>query len=277
MAAEFIVRFSFRDITTTADSSSYFTRRWYRAHPPIRNALGFREREVFSIKKLGTFRIAIIGDSFTYGQGILEEERFSNLLQVELNKESAHYEVLNFGQPGAETDDQLVILDELVFPLAPDFVLLQWFVNDVELSKSNRPKAIRLIPSDFAHSWLHAHSTLFYLINRQWTSFQGKIGLTERRVENMTRRFDDPASEESLAASAALEALFLRLKEKKIATGMILFPMMVNTDGDPEEYPLGFLMDRVLTICQAQDIPCLDLRPVFAGIPPQLKIVGKPP
>lgn len=265
MAAEFVVRFAFRDITTTADNSSYFARRWYNLHPPVRNELGFREHEVSRVKIPDTFRIAIIGDSLTYGQGILEDERFSNLLQDELNRLAGRYEVLNFGRPGAETDDHLRILDEVVLPLAPDFVLLQWFINDVELFESSRPKAIRLIPSDFAHSWLHAHSALYYLIYRQWAALQGTLGLTEKHVDNMTRRFEDPDSEESLAASAALENLIRRLKEQNIDAGMVLFPMMVDVDGDPDGYPLGFLIDRALAVCHEQNFQCLDLRPVFTG------------
>ena len=265
LGAEFVVRIAFRDIGTTADNSSYFARRWYSVHPPARNSMGFREREISTAKPPDTYRIAIIGDSFAYGQGILEEERFSNLLQDDLNSSPGRYEVLNFGRPGAETDDHHRILDEVVLPLSPDFVLLQWFVNDVVILKSGRPTAIRLIPSDFAHAWLHAHSALYYLIHRQWLSLQGKLGLTEQHVDNMTRRFEDPDSEESLAASVAFEHLIWRLKEQGIPAGMVLFPMMVNVDGDSDAYPLGFLMDRVLAICQARAFPCLDLRRVFAG------------
>ena len=40
---------------------------------------------------------------------------------------------------------------------------------------------------------------------------------------------------------------------------------MVDVNGDSDGYPLGFLMDRVLAVCDVQDVPCLDLRPIFAS------------
>jgi len=265
LSAEFVTRFAFPDVSTTADGSSYFSQRWYRLHPPQHNELGFREGDVSSFKSPEAYRIAIIGDSFTYGQGILAEERFSNLLQRELDQSTGHYEVLNFGRPGAETDDHLRILNEIVLGLSPDFLLLQWFVNDVEVSESGRATSIRLIPSDFVRSWLHTHSAVYYLVNSQWNSLQGALGLTETYIDNMTRRFTDPNSEESLAASAAVEQLIERLREQNIAPGIVLFPMMFDVHGDVDGYPLGFLMDRVLVFCDQQGVPCLDLRPVFAA------------
>ena len=156
LIAEFVIRVAFRDVSTTSDNSSYFAQRWYSLHPPALNEWGFREGDVSRFKSPGTYRIAIIGDSYTYGQGILVDGRFSNLLQYELNKSNGRYEVRNFGRPGAETDDHLQILNEVVLDLSPDFVLLQWSVNDVEISHSRRAVMIRLVPSDFVRSWLHS-------------------------------------------------------------------------------------------------------------------------
>jgi hypothetical protein len=70
VASELLVRYLFRDITTTGRNSGYFSDRYWATHPPRRNSLGFREREFDSVPTPGTFRIALVGDSFTYGQGI---------------------------------------------------------------------------------------------------------------------------------------------------------------------------------------------------------------
>ena len=76
-------------------------------------------------------RIAVIGDSFTWGQGVSEDDRLTNLLQERLNDGAGGFEVFNFGLPGADTRDESAILSEVLSQAAPDVVLPQWFVNDV--------------------------------------------------------------------------------------------------------------------------------------------------
>jgi hypothetical protein len=266
-AAEFITRIAFNDVTTTSDNSSYFSRRWYKKHPLSRNSFGFREHAIEIAKAPNTYRIAVIGDSFTFGQGIFDHQRFSNILQQKLSSSASDtvFEVLNFGRPGAESDEHLKILEEYVLELSPDFVLLQWYTNDVEVLKSARAVPLRLIPSDYASSWLHQRSAFYYVLNRQWQLLQGSLGLMETHVGNMTRRFQDPMGEESIAAMKALQLLFDRLQEQSIPVAMVLFPIMIDVAGDPSAYPLGFLMDRVLELCVAENVPCLDLRNSFAG------------
>ena len=129
-SAEFFVRFLFSDITTTNDNSSYFARKWKDTNKPTINSLGYREREISKQKPIGVYRIAVVGDSFTYGQGIAENDRFSRVIERRLNGTKNSYQVYNFGIPGANTVDQIGFLDD-VFKIESDFILLQWYVNDV--------------------------------------------------------------------------------------------------------------------------------------------------
>jgi len=265
LAAEFGLRWLNADITTTDDNASYFARRWYRENPTRVNSLGFREDEV-PAKGPDTYRIAVIGDSFTFGQGISEEHRFSNRLEKRLNRHGDAFEVLNFGRPGAETHHHLRFLEETVLDQSPDFVLLQWFVNDVELSHEGRPRVRQLIPGRKLSKWLHSRSALCFLLNRRFAALQNASGMAETYVENMRRRFTDPSTEESKAASDALDDLITTIKENDLPMGIVLFPLLVDVSGDPTAYPLGFLMDRVLDACRRMEIECLDLRPAFSKV-----------
>src|SRR5438445_129949 len=94
------------------------------------NRLGYRDREL-GPKDPDRYRIAVIGDSFTWGQGVEAEERFSNLIGGVLGP---HYEVLNFGIPGHDMPQHLEVLDQ-VLPMHPDFVLLQLYINDFETAR----------------------------------------------------------------------------------------------------------------------------------------------
>lgn len=267
-AAEIFVRFLFDDISTTGDNTSYFALRWKKTHAPSINSLGFREREITKQKPANVFRIAVVGDSLTYGQGIAEEERFSRIIEQILNETKGGYEVLNFGRPGAETIDHISFLDD-VFELDPDFILLQWFINDVEgHNKSARPRPHRLIPSDYLSGFFRRNSALYYLINQRWRDLQSKLGLISTYEKSMVKRFGDPQSDNSRRADRELNEFIRRVKESDIRMGIVLFPRFVETGGNIDNYPFGFLFDRVLGTCRKNAMRCVDMRSVLARITP---------
>jgi hypothetical protein len=142
VAGEFVVRLVFADVTTTNDNTSFFARRWRSGLSS--NSLGFREREIDPEPAEGVYRIAVIGDSFTWGQGIDRSDRMTERLQALLDHTSGRFEVLNFGLPGRETVDHLRTLRDVVLPLHPDFVLLQWFINGSSGSSTTSKETTRV-------------------------------------------------------------------------------------------------------------------------------------
>ncbi|HEB87124.1 MAG TPA: SGNH/GDSL hydrolase family protein, partial [Gammaproteobacteria bacterium] len=250
VVAEFGVRFAYRDVTTTADNESYFSDRW---HENVRyNSLGFREREFDTDKSPGTYRIAVIGDSFAYGQGIEEQERFSNLLENWLNEQSAdrEYEVLNFARPGYETLDEIDVLEKTVLRINPDFVLLQWYINDVQGHESEKYEAgqsLNLVPHR-----LRRRSALFYLIHEQIARFTSPGTSFD---DYQVAEFGDEQSPASVAAKGTLQAFVRACKNRGIAVGIVVF-----SESYFRETPLDFLADRVLALCEEESIPCVDMR-----------------
>lgn len=261
MVGEFIIRNIFVDITTTGDNTSFFSQKWKGLQRL--NHLGFRERELPISKGREIFRIAVIGDSFTYGQGVPEEDRFSNLLERQLKKFYEGFEVINFGRPGAETVDHLLIFRDVVAKLSPDFVLLQWFINDVE-GVGGAPRPLRLVPSDRLSSWLHQNSALYFLLNHEWQGLQSRLGLVESYTDYMLKRFSDSLSQDSRKATESLKEFILECKQQGIEVGIVLFPTL--SQEQVENYPFAFLHERVLEQCKSANIPCLDLRDAFRKV-----------
>lgn len=256
---EFATRFILRDITTTADNGSYFARRWKRT--VRKNSWGLRERNFDLQKPEGVYRIAVVGDSITYGQGIEEKYRFSNLLEKELNSKKLGYEVLNFGRPGAETLDHVRLLNDLVLQVNADFILLQWFTNDVEgHDKSGRPRPLRLIPSEFLVEELQAKSAVFHLVNDRWVRIQRSLGWLSSYDDYMLVRFRNRDSESSLAATAALREFIHRGRDGKVPLGIVLFSRSYFAGS-----PLDFLTERALELCRQEAVACLDLRGAFGS------------
>lgn len=273
VAAEFAARYIFRDITTASDASSYFGIRWKLANGNQLNSFDFREREIDSHGDENVFRIVVIGDSLTYGQGIDIKSRLTNRLEDMLNSNTSAYEVLNFGKSGAETVDHIEFLKNFVIGIKPDFVLLQWFINDVEgQNYEGRPKRLRLIPYTRLARFLNKHSVLYFLLNNQWKSIQATLGLGSKftYTEYLVERFRDSDGDDAIAARQALDQFLELCKKNGIPVGIIVFPELTGSYAN--EYPLGFLLDRVIAACKSWGIQCVDLRPVFEGIDPPSKL-----
>jgi len=94
------------------------------------NASGFRGSREYGPRKQAAFRVLFLGDSFTYGLGVNDEETLPQ--QVENILQARHYsvEVINAGNPGAGTDYELKFLQTLGPKLKPDLVVVCFFWND---------------------------------------------------------------------------------------------------------------------------------------------------
>jgi lysophospholipase L1-like esterase len=100
------------------------------------NSRGFRDAEWAIAKPAGTIRIAVLGDSFTEATQVAEEERFTELLEMQLREkrlfEGRKIEVMNFGSSGYGTAQQLMAWRHDVRQYKPDFVVLAFLSgNDI--------------------------------------------------------------------------------------------------------------------------------------------------
>jgi hypothetical protein len=260
--AEPMTRFIFRDVTTSSDNGGYFTRRWLKTGAVHLNSSGFREREFDAAKAPGTYRIAVVGDSFTFGNGVRQDDRYSDLLQARL---PSHFEVLNFGAPGANTPEHRNLVAHLLPNLHPDFVLLQWYVNDMEDDDSTgRPAFHPLVPIRRVHNWLNDISALYTVANMQWAQMQVALGMTVSYSDYLHHRLGDPNSKDSQIDRGLLLDLIALCRRAGVPLGIVLFPDTAVRPGP--DYPFGYLHDRVLDICHAQNLTCVDLRNEFSLI-----------
>ncbi|MCO4771908.1 MAG: hypothetical protein KDA24_17890 [Deltaproteobacteria bacterium] len=96
-----------------------------------------------------TFRVAVLGDSFTFGWGVQASEAWPALLEARLDAELAtsgvDAEVLNFGVPGYNTWLQLLHWRRVVSAYRPDAVLLGYYSNDAVIDR-RVPNVYRLCP-----------------------------------------------------------------------------------------------------------------------------------
>jgi hypothetical protein len=103
-------------------------------HRVVNNRFGFREREVAVPKPTGTLRVLVLGDSLTWGAGLSENERYSNLLERHLRDDfpGRAMEVLNFGISGGPTVQERDILKRYIDSVQPDLVIVGFCLNDLQ-------------------------------------------------------------------------------------------------------------------------------------------------
>lgn len=137
------------------------------------NSSGLRDREHTLEKPVGTFRIALLGDSYTEAMQVPMEQIYAASLERELSDcpslAGRQVEAMNFGVSGFSTAQELLVLRHKASPYDPDLVLLAFYTeNDIrenlrELNgKTNIPYFImndgRLVLDNSFH-----HTTEFWL------------------------------------------------------------------------------------------------------------------
>jgi hypothetical protein len=91
------------------------------------NQKGLRDREHSYERTTDTKRILVIGDSFAWGYGVEDSERFSQLLETSMD-----VEVINAGVSGYSTDQELLWLRTEGIKYDFDLVILGFTGNDID-------------------------------------------------------------------------------------------------------------------------------------------------
>lgn len=152
------------------------------------NSDGLRDREHAVAKPPGTFRIAVLGDSYTQALQVPLEQTFCAVLEHELERKGAlvgrDVEVLNFGVASYGTAQELLALRQRVWRYRPDLVLLAFLsLNDIQensralIGEDLRPYFV-LHDDRFVLDTSFRESTA-YVASRTW-QWRAKHGALER-------------------------------------------------------------------------------------------------
>ena len=152
------------------------------------NSKGLRDVEHAYEKPAGVVRIVVIGDSFVFGAGGVEQgKRFSDILQAS----TKNTEVINMGVPAYGTDQEYLYLATEGLKYHPDIVLLCAYYNDFSesfstLNPSNgRPKGYISLNGD--QLVIHpAEFSLFYRL----AEHSYLLGLAQLELSKMSRVYD---------------------------------------------------------------------------------------
>jgi hypothetical protein len=223
------------------------------------NSLQFRDSE-FGPRRPGVRRVAVLGDSFTEGQGVKEPDTYPRRLEELLNAvEPGRWEVLNWGRRGADfprlhdTFEQLLEYD-------PDLVVYGMFLNDAEQSDAFRARY------SFVNDWMRGRrrprvgpGLVDFVFER----------LERRRLDRETlawyaQMYGEPNREGWERTQAYLKDMDRRMRERGGRLLVADWPVLLADDSGR---PLAPAHAAIARACAAAGIAHHDLRAALSGRP----------
>ena len=226
------------------------------------NRAGMRDdRDLPREKAPGTYRVAVLGDSFTFGGKVQQSETFSQDLERELRRRdvSLRYEALNLAVPGYNTVQEMLSLKEAGLAYRPDLVILNFVLNDagpmqpLARSSSRVPLLIRR---------LLKRSDLFQLFYVSWKrGFLSALPAAFRGGGHHRRELaeGEPGWNDAQTALAELQRICAEHDARLL---VVVWPMLVDLTAD---YPQRDEHQLVVSACEKLRIPVCDLLPTFEG------------
>jgi len=212
------------------------------------NRDGLRDRTHSREKPPRVFRLVVLGDSVTMGDGIQAHEAFPQVLQRRLDDAGRQVEVFNVGLWGWSTRQQRIAYDRIVRAYSPDRVVLAVCLNDIPELQNNldRPPA-----------WLaalHRHSALVRRL----------VDAPGREIRNVEALFGEPRTS---VVRAGFERFFEEVRALRDAVRndgadlrLLVFPFRFQVlDGAPAPTVQQTLAD----FARRESIPWLDLLPLL--------------
>lgn len=228
-----------------------------------RNSRGFHDLEWTREKPPGTWRLVVLGDSFTMGQWIPREQNFVTRLGAELSARGKHVETLNVALGGADTADEVRLLETVGFDYAPDAVLLVFFLNDATHLDSN-PQMVKKI-----HQELSRPPEGLARISAAWELFERsrrERAVTETTVADYLASFRGRPEQRAAwdECRRSLAELAELCRTRGVPLGVVIFPMLMELELE-RAHPFTELYDEVEAHCKSLGLPVLQLLPVFRG------------
>jgi len=107
-----------------------------KGQPLTINSQGLRGRDFDYDKEPGASRILVLGDSFTWGYGVADEDVLTVGLERRLAASRQNWRILNTGVSGWGTDQEYLFLVNEGFKYSPDIVVLLLYIANDPMNNS---------------------------------------------------------------------------------------------------------------------------------------------
>lgn len=235
-------------------------------------------------KRPDTFRIVVLGDSNTYGQGVRREEAFPKLVETYLNegrlsRSGKKIEVINLAWPGINIADEYIDLIKKGFKYDPDIVLVAFCLNDLGELNSIRmyprrdPLYIRrplnrenwkwALPIPYSvDRFLTINSDFYLFVLSRYDSLLHKIGIRQSidHDSNLLLSYSD-GNRDWKMTQISLSNIHYICKQRGIRSYLVIIPYFYAL----ENYRFGEIHKKVEDTAKATGFSVLDTLPLFIG------------
>ncbi|MCC7124012.1 MAG: hypothetical protein IT178_04130 [Acidobacteria bacterium] len=227
-----------------------------RTFPYRTNAHGLRERNR-PARAEGSKRVLVIGDSYTWGYAVAEEEAYPQVAERLLAERGRpDVEVINGGIPDYNSRQERQLLEQLLPIYQPDAVFLGYVVNDAEPSTA--------MPTPPEEVYRHARSWFLTEVAERLNRRVFRRRLLPSAKDNVGSNYLDGFEEGSVKWRDSREAV-REMRDLCRAAG-IPFTVLMMPDFTQDfggGYPLRTIHDAVARWGRELDIPAFDLLPLL--------------
>ena len=249
------------------------------------NALGLRGSVEYREGKSSKVRILALGDSFTYGIGVDDDQTFAHGIEQNLIAHGFPAEVINAGVGGTDTGYALKFFNTIGKGLRPDITVLCFYSYDIsdnleerfyrvnaqgEVSEVDHPLADGVIAKK---DWLRKNRLYTLLIERSHFANLIKQAICANVTGWSIGRIPDKQTyvqqKDGLAQGYAItESLIRLLKEKVDATGSDFMILFIPTGEEVRRYRKKREVSRcdafLQRVAASLKVPYVSLEPLMA-------------
>lgn len=158
------------------------------------NADGLRDKEYSLDKPENVFRVAVIGDSITFGHGVNQDQTYAKHLEWLLKKynhANTTYEIINFGVTGYNSSQIVEQVKAKVLKYQPDLILYGYCLNDPQEYSLEMVNLLKMKDiSQETMSALSSRSRLFMLVKYMLGRDGGMRKAIEKSLSKNFQRVD---------------------------------------------------------------------------------------
>ncbi len=232
---------------------------------PRRNADGFREQPLGRrARSDGTTRILMLGDSFTFGQGVPDgRQRFTELVEKHLNQVSGRpVHVYNAGVPGTVPTQWVGYARGLIPTYRPNLVVAVFFLRDgtdLATSFSHYEREIGELRQRYGDNVFYRGS---YLVRTFLDTLMARE-FTEWYLGQFEEAYLGDADQTQAWRTA--QAKLLEIAEESRQAGarfaLVIFPILHDLD----DYRFGAVEKKIEEFAAAHALTFFTLTPAFLG------------
>jgi lysophospholipase L1-like esterase len=232
------------------------------------NADGMRSPEIPQQGPKQRTRIAVLGDSIAFGYWVAEQDTFPRQLEVLLRQAGNDVDVMNFGVPGYNVEQEVEVLRLKVLGFEPDVVVMGICLNDLDDIFSYE-YGLTVDRAQRTETWLGRardrllqRSVLFSWIEYRRAEFETRRFFAKTKNPHGGRLYNEAVDRQRARLLRAFSEIARLLAPRRIPALVAVFPTFGNRF---ENYPHADLHRTVTSAAEEAGLLTVDLLSCYSA------------